>query len=158
VVITITLHPFSKTSAGQESSSEAKAVAPRKQTLHMLSSQTLSDLRDVVVCSATQIPVCSHDGNQWLDQRWISGSAFIIQNVLFADTRPIPSPLDDHSAGKSDYGLLSVYCSIIPLGHLFIYLFIYFFDMSFYLFQQATPGIITRFNCERQSRESFNDR
>ncbi|PLW18583.1 hypothetical protein PCANC_09223 [Puccinia coronata f. sp. avenae] len=106
VVITITLHPFSKTSAGQESSSEAKAVAPRKQTLHMLSSQTLSDLRDVVVCSATQIPVCSHDGNQWLDQRWISGSAFIIQNVLFADTRPIPSPLDDHSAGKSDYGLL----------------------------------------------------
>ncbi|WAQ90446.1 hypothetical protein PtA15_12A435 [Puccinia triticina] len=102
VMITITFHPFSKTSTTQESS-EAKSIAPRKQTIHILSSQKLSDLRDVVVCSANQIPICSDDGH-WDDQRWISGSAFIIENVLFADTRPLSPP--EEPSRKSDYGIL----------------------------------------------------
>ncbi|CAH7669942.1 snRNA-activating protein of 50kDa MW C terminal-domain-containing protein [Phakopsora pachyrhizi] len=93
VILTVTFHPFSKTTEN-----EFKALAPRKQTIHILSDQTLSDLKDAMVCAADRIPR-SLDDSKWSPDRWISGSVIEIENILFGDHR-------DLSSDKSDYALM----------------------------------------------------
>ncbi|KAI7942425.1 hypothetical protein MJO28_012452 [Puccinia striiformis f. sp. tritici] len=130
ILLTVTFHPFSKTNNhnhnttnSQESllNTDSKSVSPRKQTIHILSNQRLSDLRDVVSCSANQIPICSNTQNHdsrdeeeeeegedlhWSDHRWVSGSAFVIENVLFSDTSSSDSGNDSENLSqKSDYAV-----------------------------------------------------
>lgn len=78
---------------------ETKAIAPRQQTIHILSSQTLAELKDCVVCAADSIP--RHDATGWLSERWDAGCVCALEGICYADRRGLGV------AGKSDYGELS---------------------------------------------------
>ncbi|KAG0151212.1 hypothetical protein CROQUDRAFT_668065 [Cronartium quercuum f. sp. fusiforme G11] len=90
-VITIKFHPIDK-------SDMIKAISSIQQTILILSNQTLSTLKDTIICSADNIPKDLNDLN--VQQRWDSGSVFLLEDQLFADRRGIGVN------GKSDYGLL----------------------------------------------------
>lgn len=94
VILTITFHPRPRCQENLP-----KSFTTRKQIIHILSTQTLADLRDVMNCVADRIPQTSND--RWIDGKWEAGSVIMIENVLFGDRRKISGSTD-----KLDYGLL----------------------------------------------------
>lgn len=120
-IITITFHPLGRLSdvgfdikpSGSNPpnplTGDHKAIAPRLQTVHVLSSQTLADLRDAIVCAADMIPIEEESGEtdkagltrkkcKWKKDKWDGGAAVVLENVLYGDKRGI-----GEVEGKLDY-------------------------------------------------------